>query len=142
MVIRKLHIRGVSRLVAGLFALQLFAGAFCMMAPELHAAPMSQMASHSMVSHDMAAAEHCAPPVHQTQNSGDQSACSHCNQPDELLQSAQLQFATDLPLFLYVGPPLQPAAMQQPVMGFASQVPTGPPKSSTLLYHTTQRIRI
>ncbi|WP_232710253.1 hypothetical protein [Mariprofundus aestuarium] len=138
---RKLHIRGVSRLISGLFAVQLFAAGLCMMVPATHAMPptSSHTASHSM---DMSA-DHCAPPVADALDAGtNQSACSHCNQPDELLQNVQSPVHGDMLFIAYIGHSLNDISVFQPALRLTSRVPTGPPKSSSLLYNTTQRIRI
>jgi len=140
---RKLHTRGVSRLISGLFAVQLFAAGLCMMAPDAHAMPMATTFSHT-ASHSMdMSADHCATPQIETQDAGtNQSACSHCNQPDELLQNIQSSVHGDLLFIAYIGLQQHDISAFQPALGLTSRVPTGPPKSSSLLYHTTQRIRI
>ena len=143
MFMRKLHIRGVSRLISGLFAVQLFAAGLCMMAPDAHAMPIVATSSHT-ASHSMEmVADHCATPAAEAQDAGSkQSACSHCNQPDELLQNVQSSVHGDLLFIAYIRQSLNEISVFHPALGLTSRVPTGPPKSSSLLYHTTQRIRI
>ena len=114
-----------------------------MMAPDVHAMPMAPASSHA-ASHSMdMSADHCAIPALESQDAGtDQSACSHCNQPDELLQNIQSSTNGDLQFIAYISLQQHDISFFQPALGLTSQVPTGPPKSSSLLYNTTQRIRI
>ena len=139
----KLHIRNTSRLMAGLFAMQLFAGAFCMMTPAVHAKPVANMSSHEMSSHHITAAnEHCATTASESPNAEHQQACAHCNQPDEVLQNAQLSVDSSLQFIAYVDMKWHETDLFQAGSLLNSLVPTGPPKSSSLIYTTTQRIRI
>ena len=126
--------------MAGLFAVQLFAAGFCMMMPEAHAMPMAvATSSHSM---DMSA-DHCATAAEVSHDAGmDQSACSHCNQPDELLQISHTHVDVELLLLGYITLQLNAIAMAESLLTLESHPATGPPGSSTQLYQTTQRIRI
>jgi len=125
--------------MAGLFAVQLFAAGFCMMMPEAHAMPMAAMASHNM---DMSA-DHCATTAEVTHDAGmDQSACAHCNQPDELLQISHANVDAELLLLGFISLQLNAIPMAEALLTLDSHPATGPPGSSTSLYQTTQRIRI
>ena len=136
---RKLYTRGLSRLLAGLFAVQLFAAGFCLMIPQAHAMPMAMGISHSA---DMVA-EHCAEPMNEQMGTEmDHAACTHCDQPDELFQSYQSPVDSDQVVFAYVKVEFQEVAVSNSALTLTSLIPTGPPRSSSLIYTTTKRILI
>ncbi|NWF38853.1 hypothetical protein F3F96_06860 [Mariprofundus sp. NF] len=135
---RKLHMRGISRLMVGLFAMQLFAAGFCLMIPQAHAMPMSMEVSHAA---EMGA-EHCAEPMQSADTDMQHTACNHCDQPDELWQNSKLSIDADNSFITLVYAELLSISVAQPALILTSLVPTGPPRSSSLIYTTTQRIRI
>ncbi len=140
MTSRKGHIRGVSRLMAGLFTVQLVLTGFCLLTADAHAMPMAKMAVQQ--SKDMAA--HCAKPfLHDAQHSEDEtSGCFHCDDPELFVKAAPVDLPSFTPvLALVVVMPevaLWTAGDSLPV----SLMPTGPPGSAALLYTTSQRILI
>ena len=133
-----LHNKALSRLMAGLFAVQLIGAGFCLLTPEAHAMPAAHAMGHEM---QMGAAdEHCAQPAEQGEKHG--ASCAHCLQPDI---SVQNHAAPD-----HISPLLLPDfhTYRKAVTGtvhtlaLSSRTPTGPPRSSTLIYDITQRIRV
>ncbi|HXH71332.1 MAG TPA: hypothetical protein VNI58_00750 [Mariprofundaceae bacterium] len=137
MTLRWPHIRKLARLFAGAFAVQVIAAGACLMVPEAHAMPMQSKAAVMAHCTDMEmASDHAMPMQH-----GDKSACPHCDQPDSIAP-AHIDF-DHLPAMaavLVAAPQLPVAAAAEPV--FAVRTPTGPPRSASLIYQTTQRIRI
>jgi len=129
--------------MAVLFAVQVVVGGFCMLTAEAHAMPQSV--------HTQDVQAHCAKSGHadhqlngQHQHEQDDSGnCYHCDQPDELSSSA---FTSAAPMLLVLSdftslpavPLFDPAATGL----LTARTPTGPPRSSSLLYTTTQRIRV
>lgn len=139
MIGRKLYTRSISRLMVGLFAMQLFAAGFCLMVPQAHAMPMAMGISHSA---DMVA-EHCAEPMNEKMSSQmDHSACTHCDQPDELFQSYKAPIDSELTVIAFIKVELQEINVSNSALTLTSLIPTGPPRSSSLIYTTTKRIRI
>jgi len=140
MTFRKGHIRGTSRLMAGLFAVQLVLTGFCLLTADAHAMPMAQMSVQQ--NQDMTA--HCAKSfLHDAQHSEDEtSGCFHCDDPDLFVKAAPVDLSSFSPvLALVVIMPevaLWTASDSLPV----SLMPTGPPGSAALLYKTSQRILI
>ncbi len=141
MLKRKLYRRALSRLIAGLFAVQFIAAGFCLMMPQAHAMPMAKVA-HSM-SDTMDKAEHCTQPM-ETQMSHDtgHSSCTHCDQPDSFLQnaSAPVQLDLDMQPDLLAAPKVSDWVSQ--TVSLFSRTPTGPPRSSSLLYRISPRILV
>jgi len=137
MKLRLPHIRKLARLFAGAFAVQVIAAGACLMVPEAHAMPMDGNAAVMAHCTDMEmASDHAMPMQH-----GDKSACPHCNQPDSITP-AHLAF-DHLPAMvaiLVAAPQLPVAEAADPA--FTLRTPTGPPRSASLIYQTTQRIRI
>ena len=137
----KLHRRALSRLFDGLFAVQLFAAGFCLMIPQAHAMPMLK-AAHSM-SDSMADAEHCTQPMEsQMSHDAEHSSCTHCDQPDSFLQNASAPVQLDLEILpdLLAAPNIAEWTKQS--ISLFSRTPTGPPRSSSLLYHISPRILV
>ena len=141
MLKKKLVRRAVSRLISGLFAVQLIAAGFCLMMPQAHAMPMAQ-ASHSM-SDSMISAEHCKQTMEtQVDHGMEHSACSHCDQLDSFLQNASAPIQLDLDMQADLLPaPIASDWISQSITLF-SRTPTGPPRSSSLLYHISPRILV
>lgn len=133
----KLHRRALSRLFAGLFAVQLFAAGFCLMMPQVHAMPMLK------ATHSMADAEHCTQPMEaRMSHDADHASCTHCDQPDSFLQNASAPVQPDLETLPDL--PAAPAIVEQSSrsVSFFARTPTGPPRSSSLLYHISPRILV
>lgn len=139
------HIRGFSRLMTGLFAVQVLAAGFCLLTPQSHAAnaqpaTMQMPVSSGVTSH--CTKDDASKPADSKTEPGHHSACAHCDQPDELIQSKVSPFNIDFDLHV------QPVAFiaidlpAQVTVDLAVRTPTGPPRSSSLIYTTTQRIRI
>jgi len=142
MLKKKLYRRGLARLVAGLFSVQLLVAGLCLMMPQAHAMPMVK-AAHS-IPDSMDKTGHCTPAMTATQMGHDSEhfSCTHCNQPDSFSQNISAPVQLDLAML-----PDLPAApgvsdwISRSISLF-SRTPTGPPRSSSLLYQTTQRILI
>lgn len=121
--------------MAGLFAMQLFAAGFCLMIPQAHAMPMAMGISYSA---DMVA-EHCSEPKNDKMN---HSACTHCNQPDELFQIYKVPVDSELTVIAVINVELQETNARNSTLTLTSLMPTGPPRSSSIIYTITKRIRI
>jgi len=144
MLMRKQHIRGVSRsmtrLMAVLFAVQIVVGGFCLLTAEAHEASQS-------VASTMQVNGHCAKPMHVSanhkQDSDHSGNCYHCDQPDELSNAA---FTSMVPVVLVLSnviiSPVAPPFSRVATGLLSTRTPTGPPRSSSLLYTQTQRIRV
>jgi len=146
MLNRYMHIRGgarsVARLMAMLFAVQIVVGGFCLLTAQAHAMPqaMQDVHAHCTKSSQQHQPDHQLSDEHE-QNHSDN--CYHCDQPDELSSSS---FTSAAPVLLVLSDVISlPAAplFDQVATGLlTARIPTGPPRSSTLLYTTTQRILI
>lgn len=146
MFMRKPSTRLLSRLVAGLFAVQIVVTGFCLLTSQAHAMPMSQMlgtqASASMMP---AMGGSCVKSSDMKGHHNDTShtgGCFHCDEPDQFLKVSTADIAPAGLVFvaLAVMPELASISVQPSVA--ATLQPTGPPRSSSLLFSTTQRIRI
>lgn len=138
MLTRRFHIRGLSRLMVALFAMQIVVGGLCLLTPEAHAMPQFVQT--------MDTNGNCAKPIHENQVSHDQDhsdACYHCDQPDELSNASQVS-VTSVTLALpdVISLPTAPLFSSDATGLFSTRAPTGPPRSSSLLYTTSQRILI
>ncbi len=143
MLTRSKHIRGFSRsmtrLVAVMFAVQIVVGGFCLLTAEAHAMPQSVQTTD--------VDGHCAKSTHVSLNhehgSDHSGNCYHCDQPDELSTSV---FTSMAPIALvlsdFISLPVTPQPASAATGMFSTRTPTGPPRSSSLLYTITQRIRI
>ncbi|MDQ6963221.1 MAG: hypothetical protein Q9M28_11965 [Mariprofundaceae bacterium] len=114
--------------------LQLIAIGFCNMLPQANANPMMKDMSVS--------AAHCDKKADNTQAKKQQiPSCSHCDQPDELWQTIKTSLdTTALNVAILAWPSVTLHAVAS--VSLTSALATGPPRSSTLLYTTTQRIRL
>jgi len=133
---KKLHFRVISRLITAVFALQIVFTGFCLMMPEAYAMPMQS----SHIDAPCANAAH----MHDHQASDHSGNCFHCDQPD-VLANATVTTLTHIAVLLpgIISEPVPVSFLQRPLNGLlSSRTPTGPPRSSTLLYTTSQRIRI
>jgi len=125
--------------------MQILLAGFCLMTRDVHAAAISSM---SEIQADAMAGlcgksemHHAQPP---TGHHG--SGCFHCDRQTPLIQSASATALADMPVFspllalvALVSEPVQrtmAASVSMPDMA------TAPPRSSTLLFTTTQRIRV
>jgi len=143
MLTRKLHIRGISRsmarLMAGLFALQIVVGGFCLLTPDAHA--MAQAIQTADVQTNCAKGMHIS--EQHEQDSDHSGNCYHCDQPDEL---SNVSFTSMAPVALVlsnvISLPVAPQFDSVATGLLSTLTPTGPPRSSSLLYTTTQRIRV
>jgi len=137
-----LHIRGLSRLMAGLFAIQVLVGGFCLLTTEAHAMPQS-MSMQTMVMDG-----NCAKAMHAEQSSHDQTSdhsdtCYHCDQPAALSNASYASVvAVSLVLSNVISLPAAQLFSSEATGLFTARTPTGPPRSSSLLYTTSQRILI
>jgi len=107
------------------------------MMPQAHAMPMVEAA------HAMAADEHCTQPMEtRMSHDAEHATCTHCDQPDSLLQNAAAPVQPDLDLLPDLpAAPTVSAWISQSISLF-SRTPTGPPRSSSLLYYISPRIRV
>ncbi len=134
---RKIH--GLCRLMVGLFAMQVLVAGLCPYTPSSHLAMASDIAiSHSMVSHcDIEYSRSGA------SHSGHDLPCSHCDQPDELIQNKAVESNLDANLVVcstayFYADNVVDVDLSSPTHALSV---TSPP-SRTPLYLTTQRIRI
>ncbi len=141
MLNRKLIRRALSRLITGLFAVQLIAAGLCLMMPQAHAMPMVNTV-HS-ISDSMANTGHCTQPMetHMSQDM-EYSSCTHCDQPDSFLKKASTPVQLDIEMLpdLLAAPNV--SEWISPSVSLFSRTPTGSPRTSSFLYQTTQRILI
>lgn len=142
MFMRKPSTRLLSRLVAGLFAVQIVVTGFCLLTSQAHAMPMSQT---SATQAPAAMGASCAKSADMNEHHNDTShngGCFHCDEPDQFLKVSTADIAPAGLVFvaLAVMPELASISVQPSVV--ATLQPTGPPRSSSLLITTTQRIRI
>ncbi|MDX8390976.1 MAG: hypothetical protein R8K53_00150 [Mariprofundaceae bacterium] len=143
MKLRQRHVRGLSRFLAGVFAVQLVLTGFCLLSNDAHAMPMAQikvMQAGDMID-DVAA--HCGKAVnHDEQHHSD--ACFHCDEQTLFMKSASSDAPAFSPLLIFVVLSILPEIQAVNTVGEAAlfRTPTGPPRSSSLLYTTSQRIRV
>jgi len=138
MLTRKLPRRGLSRLMTLLFAMQIIVGGFCLLTAEAHAMSLSVQT--------MAMDGNCGKsmdPDHNQQVPDHSDACYHCDQPAELSNANPASIAgVTLVLSDVIRLPSAPLFSHTATGLFYAQMPTGPPRSSSLLYTTSQRILI
>lgn len=153
MLLRKVHTRRLSRLFAGLFAVQIVITGFCLLTSQAHAMsvssmPMAQMGATHMSDTMMAADElsgHCSKSMQgHAQHSGTSHSggCFHCDEPAQFVKAGSADLASpSLTLTcLTILPELQQESVSNTQLDV--QISTGPPRSSSLLFTTTQRIRV
>lgn len=146
MFLRKQQTRFVSRLVAGLFAVQIVVTGFCLLTSQAHAMPAGQMsASHITDSMKAEMAEHCSKSMQgggHDAGSSNSDGCFHCDEPDQFVKVGTADLApVSIVLTLLV---MLPQTLDWTVRTELSDThtPTGPPNSSSILFTTTQRIRV
>lgn len=140
MKLRMPHIRKIARLLAGVFAVQVIAAGACLMVPAAQAMPMT--GAVSVMEHcdnmDMAMDQAMGSAAGQH---GHHPGCPHCDQPDSIAGSHVSIDHTPLVLALLPADvDVAGVALAQPAL--TVRVPTGPPRSASLIFQTTQRIRI
>ena len=146
MILRKDHTRRLSRLVAGLFAVQIVVTGFCLLTAQAHAMPMLEMGATHMSDTLMAdTSGHCSKSMQGKAQHSDAShsdGCFHCDEPAQFVK-AGISDITTVSLVLValsVLPEMSALAGWDETTPFYK--PTGPPRSSSLLFTTTQRIRV
>jgi hypothetical protein len=141
MLLRKTHTRRISRLIAGLFAVQIIVTGFCLLTSQAHAAEMSPMAMAQMG--DMSG--HCSKSMQgmgQHSGTSHSDGCFHCDEPAQFVKAGTADLApVNLVLVALSLLPEMPALASWDE-ATAFYAPTGPPRSSSLLFTTTQRIRV
>jgi len=130
--------------MVGLFAVQMVLTGFCMLSPDAHAAMPNSM-SKMMAQQSDTMAGHCSQTLsqapHHTADSHSE-ACFHCDDSEMFVKAAVADVPVFSPVFVAV------SVMPEVTVWHAEQavsvavMPTGPPRSSSLLFTTTQRIRI
>ncbi|MDQ6976195.1 MAG: hypothetical protein Q9M22_06505 [Mariprofundaceae bacterium] len=126
------HLHGLSRLIVGLFAVQFFVGAFCLITPMAEASSLS-LASELSINCDK---EHSLERGDTDHGMG----CSHCDLHDVFISSNASTFNIDLPLILLTAHNLDASVPQR--VGLSVHPATAPPLNFPLLHHTNQRILI
>jgi hypothetical protein len=121
----------LGRAVIVAFAAQVVAGAMCLMPAAAMAGP--QVAGVPAMS--ACAKDHGASPTHA------RHACPHCDQPDGNA-SLSINILTPPTMVFVAVVASPPAALTAPRAGFIQPIPTGPPRSDSLLLTHTQRLRI
>ncbi|MDQ6997824.1 MAG: hypothetical protein Q9M17_03835 [Mariprofundus sp.] len=135
------HMRLLSRLMIGLFALQFFAAGACLATPSMD---MSSTMMKSLTPSSQSALTFdadCDKAAMADSNHTDHtmSACAHCDLPNELLSNAISSFSIDLPLVV-LSVPLEETVSSS--IHLSVSPATGPPLVSPQLHYTNQRILI
>ncbi|MDQ6951733.1 MAG: hypothetical protein Q9M26_08720 [Mariprofundales bacterium] len=132
----------MAHLMMLLFAFQVVASGVCLMIPQAQATPMAHamvISSHALgggIPDDMDNASHDC-------GHGHCNANFHCDQPDLSVSNAMPLVSTPLAAAVWVAI-LSVNLSPQPLLPSLrlARVPTGPPRSASLLYTTSQRLRI
>jgi len=146
MLLCKTHTRRLSRLIAGLFAVQIVVTGFCLLTSQAHAMPMAQMGATHMSDTQMdGTSGHCSKSMQGKAQHSDTShsdGCFHCDEPAQFVKAgtADLTQVSLVLVALSVLPEMATLAGWDETTPFYK--PTGPPRSSSLLFTTTQRIRV
>jgi len=131
--------KAFSRLMVGLIMAQALAAGFCLVAPQMHRATASESARLASE-----ASFHCKETLlaTKTQHTGHSGVCEHCSLPDELTTSKIT--ISDLAVVLPVVAVLADIRMDEKRSFIDSATPMSmvPDRSASLLYTTSQRIRI
>ncbi len=141
MLIRRMNLRGLSRLMAGLFAVQIMVAGFCLLTADAHAISMHQMMPEQaeQLAEDMA--EHCSKSLAGSdQHHAD--SCFHCDDPDMFVKAAPVDLPGFDPVLSFVATLPDISVSIVSTLAPSGLMPTGPPRSSSLLFSTTQRIRV
>lgn len=132
------HINKLSRLMMGLFLAQVLVAGFCVIAPQMHRATATEIDHHYSAS-----AAHCdkdMSSMNMDYHASHDGVCEHCDSPDELLtkvSTPDYSLALSLVTVILLS---DWDAHSDIVESFAYS--NSPPKSASLLYNTTKRIRI
>ena len=139
--------RRFARLLTLLFAAQVIAGGFCLMSAQAHEVHLhgTHQAMGMAAMADTAIHANCAAmvqPASASQHAHHANGCIHCDQQTALNNVHADQFSAawmlTQPVTWIDAPSLQPLHAGL----FAAHTPTGPPRSSSLLFTITQRIRV
>jgi len=150
MIAFRKHARAFSRLMAGLFAMQLVLTGFCLLTEDAHAMPMAAMNQMS-AQHAGDFASHCSKTAphddeHQAHSSDADShhsdGCFHCDDSDMFVKVATVDIPVFSPVLALMVIMPEAAVWSATRAVTTNQISTGPPRSSSLLYTTTQRILI
>jgi len=144
--------------MVGLFAVQMVLTGICMLSPNAHAAmPITNMTSTTMsnttsttTSNMMAQqgdtmAGHCSQTLshapHQA-NDAHSKACFHCDDSDMFVKAAVADVPVFSPVLVFVSVMPEVSVWHAEQAVSMAVMPTGPPRSDSLLFSTTRRIRI
>jgi len=137
-------LRNVARLVTLLFAVQVVAAGACLLTPQAHATPVVQHLAHQNDESHAPCADQTGDHdgmSHRAHDHGD--ACFHCDEPDVSLIATPPPLQAPTLLATLVMVPSEPVFGQQMLRQLRFvRTPTGPPRSASLLYTTSQRLRI
>jgi len=140
-MMRRTHARRLSRLLAGVFAVQVLFAGLCLSTGAAHAMPMSPHASVVLMG-DMA--EHCALGMHNMGQAakGHMGGCFHCDEPGHYMQAGSVDLPP--PGLVPVGITILPGPVELSPVDILPEVQasTGPPGSFSLILTTTRRIRV
>jgi len=142
MNLAKRHRRGLfrpllGRLLAGVFAVQIVLTGFCLLSNDAHAMPMAQ----TNTSQVKEMADHCSKAASHEQGHHS-NGCFHCDDQNLFVKAVPIDlpsFSSALVLVISIPALPQWTASEALPVGL---MPTGPPRSTTLLYTITQRIRV
>ena len=130
------YLRGCSRLMIGLFAMQCIVASFCLITPVVHASDI-QMPSASALNFDAA----CEKSTMTTSDHADPGmVCTHCDLPNELISSFAASPDVDTPAALLIE--VVDDVMVSSHIDLNLRPSTGPPQYAPLFYHNNQRILI
>jgi hypothetical protein len=145
-IIHHLGSRRLMVIVGLFFALQVVLSPVCSMASNVpsdvlnHAATVEQTITvHDDILHQCAGHGdrfHASNQQHPAQHD-----CFHCNAPDEAAAAFIVVSTSSHQLALWIAIPSVDTFSLTPTT-FAARMPTGPPRSRSLLFSTSQRIRI
>ncbi|RMH60076.1 MAG: hypothetical protein D6678_06690 [Zetaproteobacteria bacterium] len=123
--VREQWLRALRLLCAAIFVAQTLLAGLCLMGGQAHAGAVALHAQHCKATDNPGKAPH--------------RACYHCVSPDELVSPGPLWVVDHVAVFVPVARQGMPVRARLDV---GARVPTGPPRSSTLIYRLTKRIRI
>jgi hypothetical protein len=144
MMLRRTHACRLSRLLVGVFAVQVLFTGFCLSVGPAHAMPMASMPGHVHVDLVGDMAEHCALGMQDMghRSKGHAGGCFHCDEPGQYVQTA----AVDLPPpgLMPAGIAILPEHVELSPVDVLPEVQdiSGPPGSFSLILTTTRRIRV
>jgi len=139
---RKLHDRTFSRMITVLFSVQLMVGSLCLLTLDAHAMSQPEGVQHVQVQNVQVYGTRAG----QTSDQHGRSHSGNCYHCDQLDQLSNVVFLSVSPFALLLS-----GIDSLSVVRFSDsdarqatirRSPTGPPRSSSLLYIITQRIRV